>query len=127
METQIRGFSLIEMMVVVAIIAIIGTISMPLYQGYLSDSYRNQAAVDIKICALSLEKFYSEDFTYVGGFASRCDADSPTNGTPKYTLTITTEEVASYTLLASPVSGGDCSDANIDCVQLDHDGTQTIL
>ena len=119
------GFTLIELMVTVAVVAIIAAIAVPSYQGYISDSYRNQAAVDAKVCALALERFYSEGFTYVGG-DSECDANSPTNGTAQYTLSVSAS-VSSYTITATPVSGGSCADASVECVQLDRDGTQTIL
>jgi type IV pilus assembly protein PilE len=119
------GFTLIELMVAVAVIAIIVAIAIPSYQGYISDGYRNQAAVDAKVCALALERFYSEGFTYVGG-DSQCETNSPTNGTAHYTLSVSTS-VSSYTITATPVAGGSCADASVDCVQLDRDGTQTIL
>ena len=119
------GFTLIELMVTVAVIAIIASIAIPSYQGYIADSYRNQAAVDAKVCALALERFYSEGFTYVGG-GGRCDSDSPTNGTAQYTIAVSAS-VSSYTITATPVSGGSCSDASIECVELKSDGTQTIL
>ena len=59
------GFTLVELMIAVAIIAIISAIAIPSYQSYITDSYRNQAAADVKVCALAMERYFSEDFTYV--------------------------------------------------------------
>ena len=65
------GFSLVELMVVVAVIGIIAAVAYPSYQNYISGTYRAQASADLKRCALALERFYSNGFTYVGA-AGQC-------------------------------------------------------
>ncbi|MEX2326695.1 MAG: prepilin-type N-terminal cleavage/methylation domain-containing protein, partial [Pseudomonadales bacterium] len=45
------GYTLIELMVVVAIVGIISAIAYPSYQGYLRDTYQAQAVADLQSCS----------------------------------------------------------------------------
>ena len=120
-----RGFSLVEMMVVVAIIAIIAAVAYPSYQGYISDTYRAQAVADLKRCALALERFYSNGFTYVGG-GGQCTLWSPSDGAfaqRQYTLSLVLTP-NNYTIDATPLSG--LCPADDPCFRLEEDGTESI-
>lgn len=122
---KMTGFSLIELMVVVGIIGIIGAIAYPSYQGYITDTYHAQAQADVRICALSLDRFYSNGFTYAGG-AAQCTLWSPADGAQgarQYTLTVPTANATTYTIRATPVSGT-CGGY---CYELDADGTTRVL
>ncbi|MEC7371104.1 MAG: type IV pilin protein [Pseudomonadota bacterium] len=118
-----NGYTLVELMIVVAIIAVISSIAVPVYQNYVNDTYAGQAVVDMKVCALALERYYSNGFTYVGaGTAVVCTLQSPTQGTAKYTLSYQALSVTDFTIRATPV-GGACGMG--DCFDLTRDGTQT--
>ena len=119
------GFSLLEIMIVVAIIGIIATVAYPSYQSYISDTYRAQAIADMKRCAMALERFYSNGFTYVGG-DGQCTLWSPSDAAfaqRQYTLALPTLTPTAYLIQATPVPGG-CQ-ASDPCFSLQEDGTQT--
>lgn len=124
------GFSLIELMVVLAIIGIISAIAYPSYQSYTCDTFKAQAVADIKVCALSLDRYYSDDFTYVGAVINDgsdgdnptiCANRSPANGNIKFDMTLPTATLNNYIIVATPVDADICGSV----IQLSADGTLT--
>ncbi len=67
------GFSLIELMVALAILAIVSAIAVPLYTQYADRTFRTQAQSDLLNCAQALERFASIAFSYEN--AADTDAD----------------------------------------------------
>lgn len=127
-----KGFTLIELLVVVAIIGIISAIAYPAYQGYIKTTYITQASADLNVCALGMERHYSNGFTYVGAAFGTTAGDicinlSPadsTNVTRKYDITLEVATATAFTLRATP-AGEACGSG--DCIEINHKGEQTSL
>ena len=60
------GFTLIEMMITVAIIGILGAFVYPLYSEYVKRVNRSQIVVLLSEQAQSLERFYTKNGLYSG-------------------------------------------------------------
>ena len=54
-----KGFTLIELMIVVAVVAILATIAMPSYQEHVRKSRRAQAKADLVELAQQLERHHT--------------------------------------------------------------------
>jgi type IV pilus assembly protein PilE len=87
-----RGFSLIELMVVVAIAAILLSVAIPSYREYLRRGAVAEAIGAIGGARVVMEQYFLDNRTYVG-------APCPAN-TKKFTITCTTD-VATYTITAT--------------------------
>ena len=59
-----RGFTLIELMIVVAIIAIISAIAVPMYGNYVQKSRRTDAKAKLMEVAQSLERCFTQFSAY---------------------------------------------------------------
>src|SRR3546814_11573202 len=64
MKTQMRGFTLIELMVVVAIIAILASIAYPAYTDYIVKTRRSAGAACLLEQAQFLERYYPTNMGY---------------------------------------------------------------
>ena len=60
------GFTLMELMITVAIIGILGAFVYPLYIDHMKRAYRSQIVVLLSEQAQSLERFYTKNGLYTG-------------------------------------------------------------
>ena len=118
------GFTLIELMIAVAIIGVLARLAYPAYTAQIMKSRRSEAKTGLTAAAQAMERWYTERSTYVGAALgpSGIYASSSTNG--YYTLSISSQTAAGFTLTATP--GG--SQANDACGTFSYDqtGTKTV-
>ena len=121
-----RGMTLIELMIVVALIAILGSIAVPSYQSYVMKARRADARGALTNAAQMMERCSTENPS-TGYSTAACTAGYPRaseNG--HYTIAPSADpEVSTYTLRATPV-GSQAVDA-CGKFTLTHTGKRDVL
>jgi type IV pilus assembly protein PilE len=67
MKSRIRGITLIELMVTMAVLAVIAGIAVPLYSGYIQSAYRTECGNEVAAIELALNENFLENNTYFQG------------------------------------------------------------
>ncbi len=98
-----RGFTLIELMIVVAVIAVIVAFAYPSYVDHVRKSRRAQAKADMVELAQLLERWHTVENTYEG-FAAPFER-SPREAaadTEQYQIGVAVDDANSFTITATP-------------------------
>lgn len=99
-----RGFTLIELMVVVAVVGILVGIAVPSYQDSVRKSRRGQAKADLVEATQAMERYYTVRNTYIG--ATLPFTQSPQTGQAHYNLRFEAAPTSStFTIRAEPIGG----------------------
>ena len=61
-----QGFTLVELLVALAIFAIISALAIPQYTAFTERGFRTEVTSDLLNCAQAMERFNATEFTYVG-------------------------------------------------------------
>src|SRR5579875_495779 len=81
-----RGFSLIEVMIVVAIIALLAAIAIPTYMRYVLHGRRAEAYALLEQDQAMLERCYAQNFSYTPAAPASCPAPTQTSQNGYYVL-----------------------------------------
>jgi type IV pilus assembly protein PilE len=101
-----RGFTLIELMITVAVLAILAAIALPSYQDSLRKSRRAQAKADILEYAQQMERFHTLSNSYENFVLPTEDSPREMRGDGYYRLKLKDLTASKYTIEATPLSKG---------------------
>ncbi len=135
-QTSAPGFTLIELMVTLAIIGVLAVIAIPQYNRFIQDTERKMVNGALKAFALAMDRHYSENnYSYTG--AAGTQASPADTGTPwifpaqapldsnnkTYSLTIQSATGSTFILRATPINAAEA--AQNGYYQIDNTGEIT--
>jgi len=108
----VKGYTLIELMLVIGIVIVLGSVSMGYYGEQVKSGYRSQGKNALMQMAGAMERFRTENNTYIGTHdsgvpeSSFFPATAPLGSSdPYYNLRIATASANEYILTATPIAG----------------------
>jgi type IV pilus assembly protein PilE len=116
MLKRARGVTLVELMVVIAVIGILAAIAIPSYRRYLIRSQRSEAKIALLALRTAEEKYYLQYNAYSSNVTGATDGTglglTNVSETGKYDIAVSTfaADGQSYMATASPRTGGGQTD-----------------
>lgn len=102
-----RGFTLTELMITLAILAIITAVAIPSYENYVRKGHRTAAKTALLQIASREERYYSTNNAYATSLTnlgySTTSIQVPIGGTPFYSIHLTGTSATFYRIQAVPI------------------------
>ena len=121
--TRTRGFTLLEMMIVVAIVGILAAIAYPSYQNYLKRSNRSAAETFMLDLANRQQQYLLDQRSYANGLAT-LTSSTPAEVSAVYDVTVTSAGGPPPTFTISAVPKAGTIQAGDGTLTLDQAGTK---
>jgi type IV pilus assembly protein PilE len=118
-----RGVTLIEVMVVVAIVGLLAAIAIPAYNDYVTRSRRSDAFTALETVRSAQEMYRAERGFYAGAIGSLPGCSSGM-ASSNYTVSITRTDNTHYQALAEATAGGSQKGDKYQKFRINQDGTE---
>jgi type IV pilus assembly protein PilE len=116
---KMQGFTLVEVMVVAAVIGILAAIVYPSYQEYVQRSNRSEGMAFLNDAAARQERYLSQNNAFAKS-AAQLGYSSSSSPTGLYTLGVSSTAATAYSLTATPAR----TDAKCGVLSLTHAGVK---
>jgi type IV pilus assembly protein PilA len=100
-----EGFTLIELMIVIAIIGILAAIAIPQFSAYRTRSYNSAATADLRNATTAQEAYYVDEQTYCNSTSTLIGGTYGLFLSEGVTLVISSADNQGYTMRARHASG----------------------
>jgi type IV pilus assembly protein PilE len=133
------GFTLIELMIAVAIIGLLAMIAYPSYEDYILRSHRTEGKAALNNCVAAEERYFTRNMKYADdgegpGNNGSCDMDTEND---YYTISVEAGDLAADTscddssnvsnncfIATATAKGGQLKDANCKALEMDSTGAK---
>ena len=105
-----RGFTLIELMIAVAVVGLLSAIAYPSYQQQVAKGRRTDAKQSLLELSQKMERFYTERGTYIGATLGATGLYPNTSSGGYYDLSISAQTLDGFSVKATP-RGAQSADA----------------
>lgn len=118
------GFTLLELMIVLVVIAILTAIAVPTYSGYVVRTKRAVAASCLSQYATFMERYYTTNLSYKNAVLPTLGCAGPDQTQDYYNYQLAAATTAAYTVQAVPINGQLSRDTKCGTLSLTQTGTR---